>query len=196
MGDPHCKWVRDRLPLLAGDELFGTERRRVERHLICCTTCRAHRDALGHALDALHAASAESPTRLDAPTLWPALARQIRESRQPAPARSWISALTWPRLGLAVGLLVALGLSAATRYQMASANARIRQAATPLPHPPIAARLAPAPTVAPVVRPSPERVAQPESVAESSPPARYDYMLDHGTPMGPDSADSKTRSSY
>ena len=37
-----CAWVRDRLPLLAGDDWLGPDRRRVERHLIGCPTCRRH----------------------------------------------------------------------------------------------------------------------------------------------------------
>ena len=87
MGNPRCKWVRDRLPLLAGGELAGVERRRTERHLIGCSQCRSHRLALGAALDALHAAAAgPPPTAAASPSLWPALARQIRESRRPAAA--------------------------------------------------------------------------------------------------------------
>ncbi len=60
MGNPPCNWARARLPLLVGDELVGAERRRVERHLIGCPRCRAHRVALGHALEVMHAAAAES----------------------------------------------------------------------------------------------------------------------------------------
>lgn len=191
MGNPHCKWVRDRLPLLAGEELFGMERRRVERHLIGCAQCRAHRAALGSALEALHAASGELPAQPDAPSLWPALARQIQESRHAAPPSPWAFALTWPRLGLAAGLLAALGMTAAARRQGADARAQIAAATRPLPV--LAAR--PLPVPAPPA-PAPERVAQAEPIAEPAAPvaARYDYMLDHGTPM-PD-GDSKSRPSY
>ena len=83
MRNPRCRWVRDRLPLLAGDDLVGPDRRRVESHLVGCPECRRHRVALGHALRALETASASSPARPDAPSLWPDLARQIRESRRP-----------------------------------------------------------------------------------------------------------------
>ncbi len=35
-----CEWSLKRLPLLADDELIGADRRRVERHLIGCASCR------------------------------------------------------------------------------------------------------------------------------------------------------------
>ena len=193
MGDPRCKWVRDRLPLFASDELFGAERRRVERHVIGCASCRAQQSALVNALEVLHAASGESPARLDAPSLWPALARQIRESRRSVPASFWSRGRNWPRFALAAALLVALGVTGVARKQAAEAQARIRQAALPLPVLAVP-RVPAAPATAPVR--VPERVAQNEPVPEDAPPPRYDYMLDHGTPMGPDTADPKTRPSY
>jgi hypothetical protein len=191
MGDPRCKWVRDRLPLLAGDELFGAERRRVERHLIGCPQCRAHRAALANALGVLHAASGESPARADAPSLWPGLARQIRESRRPASAPAWPFGRNWPRLALAAVLLVALGVTDLARRQEAGARARMAEAMRPLPAP-VVRHVPPPSAPAPVA----ERVAQAEPAAEPPTPARYDYVLEHGTPMGPDAADSKTRPSY
>lgn len=193
MGDPRCKWVRDRLPLLAGDELFGTERRRVERHLIGCAQCRTHRTALANALEVLHAASGESPARPDAPTLWPALARQIQESRRHTPPARWTQVLTWPRLALAAGLVMALGVTVEAHRQRAVSRARIASAAHALPVRTRVMRATPVP--APRL-PAPERIAQSEPAPEPTPPAKYDYMLDHGTPMGPDGADSKSRPSY
>ncbi|MDR3633156.1 MAG: hypothetical protein P4L84_04915 [Isosphaeraceae bacterium] len=193
MGDPRCKWVRGRLPLSAGDELFGTERRRVERHLIRCAQCRAHQAALANALEVLHAASGEPPARPDAPSLWPALARQIQESRRPAPASPWAFARHWPRLALAAALLVALGVTATVRRQGVEARAQIADAGRPLPVLLPVAQSVPVPA-APA--PASERVAQTDPAPETAPAARYDYMLDHGTPMGPDGADSKTRPSY
>src|SRR4051812_18082382 len=97
MGNPRCKWIRERLPLLTGDELVGLDRRRVERHLIGCPECRQHRVALANALEILHTASAYSPVSPEAPSLWPALARQIRESRRPAPTP--VFSIAWPRWG-------------------------------------------------------------------------------------------------
>src|SRR4051794_18530463 len=110
MGNPRCRWVRDRLPLLAGEELRGLDLRRVERHLIGCPKCRHHRASLDGALSVLHAASAYAPAQPDAPSLWPDLARQIRHSRRPAqaPVFAWPWRLgLWPAFGLGLGLAVA-----------------------------------------------------------------------------------------
>jgi len=94
------------VPLLASDDLRGLDRRRVERHLIGCPSCRAHQTALGQALETLRTVAATSPTAPDAPSLWPALARQIRESRRPVPTRSFgfPFAFAWPRVHLAAAL--------------------------------------------------------------------------------------------
>ena len=133
MGNPRCRWVRDRLPLLAGDDLVGPDRRRVESHLVGCPECRRHRVALGHALRALETASASSPARPDAPSLWPDLARQIRESRRPhrgptfdfrfnfgfAPPRVRF----WPAFGLILGLLATIGATVAVRKQIDATRA-------------------------------------------------------------------------
>ena len=187
MTNPRCNWVRDRLPLLAGVELLGAERRRVERHLIGCAQCREHRHALGRALDVLHAAAAEPPTAAEAGSLWPALARQIRESRRPSPAPgfAWASLFGlrprfWPTFSQTMSLLAALGATVALRQQTATARSRIRWAARPLP--PLDIRpVAPAPL--------PSRVVQTDPAPEAAPPARYDYDLEHGTPKNPDPVD-------
>lgn len=108
-----CGWARDRLPLLAGDDLAGDDRRRAQRHLIGCPSCRRRLESLREALSVLQGAAAVSPTKPSAPSLWPELERQIRESRRPAPSMS----LPWPRIGLfsavslAAGLVVAVGVS-------------------------------------------------------------------------------------
>src|SRR5262249_43966282 len=137
MGSPRCQWVRDRLPLLVGDDLRGPDRRRVERHLIGCPHCRQHQTTLRQALEALRtvAAAPPAPVTADAPSLWPALARQIRESRRPVPAAtfsfslplplalvgSWLRANPRPALGLAMGLLATLGVSLGTRQYSTTA---------------------------------------------------------------------------
>src|SRR5258707_7287888 len=101
MGNLRCKWVRDRLPLLVGEELRGLDRRRVERHLIGCPQCRQHQASLGEVLGVLRTVAATAVAPVDAPSLWPALARQIRESRRPVPSPTvpaplaWL--LAWPR---------------------------------------------------------------------------------------------------
>jgi anti-sigma factor RsiW len=153
-----CRWVRDRLPLFEGGELTGTERRKVERHLIGCPDCRRCGASLAEALGALHAAAACASVSADAPTLWPALQRQIREARhQRRPALS-ILPLTFPEVGswlellavvarsyrprlcrasvlasvLVVGGLAAAGVDLWSRWQTADALVNIRAAAQPL----------------------------------------------------------------
>src|SRR3954447_7200475 len=131
MGNLRCKWVRDRLPLLIGDELRGLDRRRVERHLIGCPRCRQHQASLGQALGVLRTVAATVLAPLDAPSLWPALARQIRESRRPVPTPTFPTPfarlLAWPRpvLGLGLVLLATMGVSLGIRQQIAVAQAHI-----------------------------------------------------------------------
>jgi hypothetical protein len=101
--DPQCRWVRGRLPLLDGGELTGSDRRRAERHLLTCPACRDLRASVAGALGALRAAAAEAPPALshdgnggEAPSLWPALQRQIREAKhEPAPARGFSWSWRW-----------------------------------------------------------------------------------------------------
>lgn len=196
MGHPHCQWVHDRLPLLAGDELPIADRRSVERHLIGCSACRQRRVALERALDVLHSAAAVAPSQADAPSLWPELARQIRQSRRPAATSLSIwsrlgSGLGfWPSLGVGVSLCVAVLVAAGTRQQVANAQARIAEAARPI-----------APTVAIAAEPE---ISEPDDsgsdaarssteavIAETTPATRLGYDLDHGTPMGPDLREGK-----
>jgi predicted anti-sigma-YlaC factor YlaD len=193
MGNPKCQWVRDRLPLLVGEELMGLDRRRVERHLIGCPDCVQHQHGLADAVAVLHAARVESPARTDARSLWPDLARQIRESRRPT---AWIWSFSWPALSLrpalgvslAIGLVAAAGVFVAARSQLADASARILTNTQPI-----------APTVARAVAVEPPRLAEarPEPseppVAENVPAStsRLDYVLDHAVPMGNDGRDGK-----
>jgi anti-sigma factor RsiW len=105
----NCGWTRSRLPLLAGGELIGDERRQVERHLRGCADCRDLEHSHGGALAALRSAS--DALSIDAGlsgSLWPGLAERIRENRHPAmPAHR-----AWARWGLpAIGGLAA-GLAA------------------------------------------------------------------------------------
>ncbi len=122
-----CRWVRRRLPLLVGGELAVAERRRVERHLIGCPACRGRRDASKQSLSVLRDVAALGPIAPgfraggDRPSVWPALARQIRESRhRPDRLFRWDWARSWslravqaqPVLGfalIAAALVVALG---------------------------------------------------------------------------------------
>jgi len=181
------------LPLLAGNDLLGSERRRVERHLIGCPHCRGRKEALGSVFGVLQAAAGESPINGDAPSLWPALARQIREARRPAPplGLSWLSAWSrlrpWPTLGLGMGLLAALGLTLTVRYQVSLSRAEMAINSGPIVAPTSGSAL-------PDEQPAQVHVAhQPESAPDAATPARFDYDLDRGTPMGPDTVETKSK---
>lgn len=114
-----CRWMRSRLPLLAGDDLVGPERRLVERHLVHCPACRDQLAALRDALGALHAASAVEPIGPGPVALWPGLAREIRESRRPAPA-PWPRRMAWPlAAATAASLLAVVGVVFAARLDSA-----------------------------------------------------------------------------
>lgn len=194
MGNAQCKWVRDRLPLLAGDDLVGSERRRVERHLIGCPHCRGRKEALHSAFEVLQAAAEEPAVNPGAPSLWPALARQIRESRRPAPALglSWLFAWSrlrpWPTFGLGLVLCLSVGLTLSVRYQASLWRAQIARNSGPAVPPLSDEALA-------VDQSSQVRVVhQAEPAPEASPAPRFDYDLEHGTPMGPDAPiDTKSK---
>jgi hypothetical protein len=162
MGNKPCTWVRARLPLLAGGDGLGLDRRPVERHLLLCVACRRHLTALRASQDALHAAAALSPTCPDAPSLWPALALQIRETRRHRPSLRWDGVRTWlwPGLGLAAGLLGAL----------------VILGVRPGPNPGPLARHAPAPAPAVAVPSHPVVPTPREELAEvaETPPAEED----------------------
>jgi hypothetical protein len=90
MGDPSCAWVRDWLPLLAGDgedvpseggDLGVEDRLRMERHLGLCRSCRGHRAALEGALSILGAVAVETPVGPAAHSVWPGLEGRIRKHR-------------------------------------------------------------------------------------------------------------------
>jgi hypothetical protein len=101
MGNPSCEWVRDWLPLLAGDgeeisgedgDLSVEDRRRMERHLGECTSCRQHRAALAGALSILGAIAAEPPVGPDTGSVWPGLEGRIRRHHERERSR-WMGAL-------------------------------------------------------------------------------------------------------
>ncbi len=121
----NCLWIRARLPLLAGGDSLGIDRRVVERHLLRCPGCRRRLEALQSSQETLQTVSALDPStslihtdnpgkEVEAASLWPALALQIRESRRPRVRAAWSFesrwAWTWPALGLVSGLLIALAL--------------------------------------------------------------------------------------
>jgi predicted anti-sigma-YlaC factor YlaD len=209
MGNPRCHWVRDRLPLSVGDDLRGLDRRLVERHLIGCPQCRQHQASLGQALETLRTVAATTPTTPDAPSLWPALARQIRESRRPsptptfafpfpiAPVISWLRQSPWPALSLGLALLAAATVGLGVRHRVATAealilaNARPLAPASPLPR----TALIKTPTAVPL-RELPAPVEPQVAESSTSPRIDYDSSLDRGRPMPPDRGEGRdTRSS-
>jgi anti-sigma factor RsiW len=211
-----CRWFVRRLPLLAGGELVGADRRKVERHLITCPDCRRRQAATAGALGVLHAAAAE-PAVVEFPSLWPALQRQIREERHaPRPARSaplrglgpWFDTLAaWfqfrprPRavallaLTVVVTGAVAWGVEFWAQRRVTAILQAARQPIVPsldvdLLRTPSALDPAPGSIVAWEAGPSPPVAAEP------SRPAQLDYDLDTGTPMGPDARERGAKASY
>lgn len=193
MRNPRCSWVRDRLPLLAGDDLVGPDRRRVESHLVGCPQCRRRRVALGRALLALETASASSPARSDAPSLWPDLARQIRESRRPHREPTFGFGFSfsppavrfWPAFGLSLGLLAAIGATVAVRNQIAATRLDMAINALPITTPKTT------PTVAERPRDSAPIYDLPTPVAEVVPPQRFHDDIDQAANATPEPRDSK-----
>ena len=119
-----CRWVCRRLSLLAGGDLDGLERRRVERHLIGCPTCQDHRAVAAESLAVLREVAALGPMGAGiadpgvSPSIWPALARQIREAKHQPERLSvvgWVRSLVappplaWASAGM-VAVLLCLGL--------------------------------------------------------------------------------------
>lgn len=210
MGNPRCKWVRDRLPLLEGGELVGSDRRKVERHLIGCPACRQYQGAIGKTLEVLRAASDCNPIASDVPSLWPALARQIRESRRPAATPAfwpvWSRWAFWPVVGLGVslGLLAAAavvvgpgpGPTARTLVKVVGRETPATSSTVvtaPTAHPKPLRKSNPMLTSTPTAAPPRREPSGPSveaSVVEfnNTAPSRMDYdnSLDRGTPMGPD----------
>jgi hypothetical protein len=174
-----CRWVRRRLALLAGDpeghDLRWDDRRHVERHLICCPSCRSERDTLLSAVGMLQEAGAVSPTTADAPSIWPALAQQIRGSRHVRP-NPWAGLGFGPSLGLAAGLLVAgtaIGLVSGRMNQPPSAprpEVPTPVVATPAPRPALPEGPAPTKLAAqPQVAPKPLDLVDPKAAANRDP---------------------------
>lgn len=131
MWNDACRWARPRLALLAGDELTGDERRRAERHLIGCPVCRDRMEALRSSLGALRTLGETGPD-IDAPSLWPALARRIQESRHPEPTFGYGARPAWIGLGVAASVSLAVGLAASWSMMGARTTTPIR-VATPAP---------------------------------------------------------------
>ena len=115
MWNDRCRWVRHRLPLLAGDDLLGAERRRAQRHLLGCLPCQHRLEELRVALGVLQVAAAETPVRSGRPSLWPEVSRLVREERHATLSSrswgvSWSNAGFWSGLAVAAVLIVAVSL--------------------------------------------------------------------------------------
>lgn len=108
-----CGWVSQRLSLLASDELIGLERRRAERHILTCGSCRARLAEFQSINRVVRLASQHPSPSGDSPSLWPALQRQLRESRQERAARprtAWASpGVRWGMIAAGVGLMAFFG---------------------------------------------------------------------------------------
>ncbi len=200
MKNEHCRWVRDRLPLLAGGDLGIDDRRGAERHLIGCPDCRGRHQALDGAIRALRAAAATLPVRDDAPSIWPALSRQIRESRHRPARLSWLDRLAgslrvgpgfWPAMGAVLGLGgILVGVTRLAHHDAAQAAF----AAPALPSP--VARLDPVGPPAPASSPGRPGVLVSGNPARAgvdrfaAPPSlRVQYDLEYAMPAGPGNRD-------
>jgi hypothetical protein len=128
-----CTWFRQRLALLSGDD-FGMDltvehRRRIERHLVQCPSCRLELEALTTSVTALRSVAKESYPLRDTTSLWPAISLQICRSRhrrfgffmRPT-AKVWLGlAASFLGLGLLLGLIGwSLGSASALRNQQAN----------------------------------------------------------------------------
>jgi anti-sigma factor RsiW len=126
MMNNRCRWVRRRLALLAGDldgrDLAWDDRRAVERHVVECDSCRSERTALESTVGLLRAVSSVVPCDPEAPSIWPALSRQIQGTRHPRPT-SWFGLGSGPAVGMAAGMLVVGGAIGLTGWHLGSASA-------------------------------------------------------------------------
>ncbi|MDB5352524.1 MAG: hypothetical protein JWN86_3771 [Planctomycetota bacterium] len=132
MWDDTCRWARPRLPLLAGGELTGSDRRKAERHLIGCPECRDRLASFHVSLAAMQGLSEEPLALVNTASLWPALARQIREQRRSAPA-SWSRPGFWVAVSLAASVFLAVGAAASWSVSHLQLHPSARTAALPVP---------------------------------------------------------------
>ena len=175
MGHDHCRWVTARLPLLAGGDLLGLDRRRVERHLLNCPGCCQRFQVLQTTLEHLHTVgNTPSPDSAAGSSLWPALARQIRETRREAghsplvPYRSW----AW-RAGLAASFLALMVSASVGLYHF---HRKTQVIVRPWP---------------PVIALRPRTVVRPVSLRREIPPPVSEpatSVVDTGPPAGPETS--------
>ena len=96
-----CEWVRDWLPLLAGDgervagqsgDVSAEDRRLLEGHLDVCTSCRRRRTALEGALSLLDVVAAQPPVGREGVSVWPDLEGRMRRYHERERSR-WMRVL-------------------------------------------------------------------------------------------------------
>lgn len=178
--DP-CARTRRRLPLLAGGELSGPDRRSAERHVITCDACRDRLASLNASLGLLRFAAAEPVA--PAEPLWPALSRQLREqARRPAPW-SWdrVEPRASARAGLTLAAAVLLGVVGVGAWSWGR-QYKVTISQRTQPGVEAEARVAKRSTLAPVVEDP--RVARPEpEVARASPLAEPPRPAPRHAPM-------------
>ena len=201
-----CAWSRVRLVLLAGGELLGLERRRVERHVLVCTDCRNRLASANRAVEALHTAAAidpralgESPEVMAQPSLWAGVQRQIAESGRTVPhAWRWEvwptfdglrapSRLAWSAFGLAVCLITSV-VYVNARVERSNAQMRIAQNERPVATEIFTSPDEPdlVPLIVEEELPVAPEVATPAAALADRAPApsvKFGYDLERGTPM-------------
>lgn len=169
-----CRWVIARLPLLAGGELIGLDRRRAERHLVACADCRDRLDRQRAALEALHALGQVEPPAAAGGSLWPALERQIAETRRQG--RPWTIRL--PRRWLAAAAAAALALVGAVVAWQVGRHYQLVVGLRPR-----IARIDPRPVFRPAIGdPTPPVAATARPPASAASPAETNRPSSPGTP--------------
>jgi anti-sigma factor RsiW len=130
MMNNRCRWVRRRLALLAGDldgrDLAWDDRRAVERHVVGCDSCRSAQTALEATVGLLRAVASSVPCDPEAPSIWPALSRQIQGTRHARPA-PWSGLGAGSTFGMAAATLVVGGAIGLTGWHLGSASAARRR---------------------------------------------------------------------
>lgn len=137
MLDTSCRWVQTQLPLWIGGDLIGADRRRVERHVLACSACRARREELAKS-QRLIGVLANTPIAKAShlPSLWNALACQIQESRHPvASSTPWWRVFVWPVTGITSAALLVTGmmLSQPSTNRLAPSNDEVIAKRSALP---------------------------------------------------------------
>lgn len=137
-----CRWMQLRLPLLAGGDLLGQERRWAERHIRECPACHARLQSCASALSALRDSGSHTAVPSQGRSLWPGLRARLAETnREPtlSLARPWASrAGRWAIAATVLGLVFAGGFAFSTYGPWRFIPPKIVARRLPIPviHPP------------------------------------------------------------